>query len=429
MRALASLSIAFALSAGSVASAERRLTVEDAVQLALGSNPRVRAVGERVQAARAQADSVRGRLLFSVHLNDEWQHFDSPFAISFGPTSFPVRDQDTNTFSATASQPLLGLLHIGNDWSAAKKGADAALAGQRSSEAAVREAVRSGFLRYFGARALADIAAASVRELASQVQVAEARLKAGVITNADLLRVQVAQANAQQQQIAAATQADVARAQLLDLVGLDPRDTTVTLLEPTALLEQAASPLPESAAAGLEAARRRPDVLQAQLTLSSTEGQRRARLFSLLPEIDLEGGYLRIDGQQFAPKNQAYVGVRASWAVWEWGASFSQWRAAGRQASAAALELDAQKRQVVTEVEVGLKQNTAASVAVDVAQKAIASAEEAYRVTNALVQAGTATTTDLLDAQSALTTARLNLTRAQYERALARVSLSRTLGD
>jgi outer membrane protein TolC len=50
-------------------------------------------------------------------------------------------------------------------------------------------------------------------------------------------------------------------------------------------------------------------------------------------------------------------------------------------------------------------------------------------VTNALVQAGSATTTDLLDAQAALTTARLNLARAQYERAIQRVSLGRVLGD
>jgi outer membrane protein len=64
-------------------------------------------------------------------------------------------------------------------------------------------------------------------------------------------------------------------------------------------------------------------------------------------------------------------------------------------------------------------------VAVEVAQTAIASAEEAYRVTSAQVSAGTATTTDLLDSQSALTTAKLNLARAEYERAVARVALDR----
>ena len=49
-------------------------------------------------------------------------------------------------------------------------------------------------------------------------------------------------------------------------------------------------------------------------------------------------------------------------------------------------------------------------------------------MTNALVQAGSATTTDLLDSQSALTTARLNLTRAQYELALSHVAVTRASG-
>jgi outer membrane protein TolC len=53
---------------------------------------------------------------------------------------------------------------------------------------------------------------------------------------------------------------------------------------------------------------------------------------------------------------------------------------------------------------------------------------EAYRVTEALLKAGSATTTDLLDAQAALTQARLNLTRAEYQQAIAQVTLSRGIG-
>jgi outer membrane protein TolC len=43
--------------------------------------------------------------------------------------------------------------------------------------------------------------------------------------------------------------------------------------------------------------------------------------------------------------------------------------------------------------------------------------------------AGSANTTDLLDAQAALTQARLNFERSRYEYALARMSLQRALGD
>jgi len=148
-----------------------------------------------------------------------------------------------------------------------------------------------------------------------------------------------------------------------------------------------------------------------------------------LPEVDAEGGYVRTDGQLFAPPNQWFVGVRATWNIWEWGASFFQARAAAQQADAAALERDNEKRQVALEVQNTTAQTQAAAVVVDVAQQAIGSAREAYRVTQALVQAGSATTTDLLDAQSAFLTARLNLARAQYELAIQRVALSRVMGE
>ena len=45
------------------------------------------------------------------------------------------------------------------------------------------------------------------------------------------------------------------------------------------------------------------------------------------------------------------------------------------------------------------------------------------------VKAGTATTTDLLQAEASLTEARLNLTRAQYEMAQVAVLLRRATGQ
>ena len=70
----------------------------------------------------------------------------------------------------------------------------------------------------------------------------------------------------------------------------------------------------------------------------------------------------------------------------------------------------------------------AAASAVTVADQTIASAQEAYRVTEAQARAGAATVTDLMHSQSALTQARLNLARAQYEQAIARVELERAVG-
>jgi outer membrane protein len=417
--------------------AQERLTVDDAVKMALKGNYRLLTVEKRALGTHDVALSQGARLLPAVRLSEEYQHWDCPFAIDFmtfvggcqtNPTQFVVRKPDTNNFVAAVSQPLVGLLHTGFDYGAQRANAKAADAGTKVTEAQVVQTVRTIYLQYFEAKALEQIAAASAAELADQVTVAQARIKAGVITNADLLRVQVAQANARQQQIAAHAQAVVAKANLLDTIGMRA-DANVELAEPTTLLTMAAGSLPELAAATSQAQTRRPEMAVAEQSSRAAERTRTARYLSLLPEVDAEGGYVRTDGQLFAPPNQWFVGVRASWNVWEWGASFFQARAASRQAEAVALEREDEARRVSLEVQTTTEQTQAAAVVVEVAQQTIGSAKEAYRVTQALVQAGSATTTDLLDAQAAFLTARLNLARAQYELAIQRVAFSRAVGE
>jgi outer membrane protein TolC len=417
-----------------VAAAEpRHLGVEDAIQLALKTNPRLQAAVARVQGGEYASKSVRSRMLPSVHVFDEYQHWDSAFGF---PPLFPlppgtpnVRDQDTNTFAASADQPLAGLMRLSEDYRASRATAEAGIAGLHAGEAMVRENVSIFFLRFFEAKAFEEIAKASEVELNEQVVVAEAKVKAGVLTNADVLRVQVAAANARQREISAHSQSLVARANIMYAVGLSPDDDTVILDEPKGLLAAAREAIPGFKDAAQTAAQKRPEIRQYRLQLEAADHTARARFFSLLPEIDAEAGYTHLNGQVFAPKDSAFIGVKANWAVWEWGASYFNQRAAARMAEAAKLDYQDQQKQIETQVATNLASTNEVTNALEEAEKIIASAEESYRVTDALLKAGSATTTDLLDSQSALTTARLTLAQRRYEQAISRVTLSRVIGE
>lgn len=412
-----------------VASAQSRvLTVEDAVQLALDSNPSIQASAAGARANEEMVKSIRGRFLPSIHVSDEFQHWDSAYGIPFGSTAFNVRDQNVNTFTAAVDQPILQVVHATHDIKAQSRAAEASGAGLDASRAELRAQVETYFVQVFEARALEQIAKASEEELAEQVTIAQARLKAGVLTQADVLRVQVSQANAKEQEIQAHAQGEVARANLLGRVGLPLQDRSIDFAAPTALLAQAHAALPAGDAAERTALMQRPEVRQKDLEAESAHEVERSRFYGLLPDIDAEGAYIRTDGSIFNPANAAFVGVKAQWAIWEWGASHYARKAAEAQAESAHYMAEEQKRRVAVEVASNLAQATSAQAAVDVARQTIASAEEAYRVTKVSLQAGTATTTDLLDAQAALTQARLNLTRAEYEDALSRVTLRRGLG-
>ncbi len=417
--------------------ATRTLTIDEAVAMALQSNPRLAAARSRVQASDDSAASVGRRMLPSVHLSEEFQHWNGPFAIAFalpGATmapAFVAREQTTNSFVASADQPVLGLFRTNDERESLAEQTAAARAQIEAAEADLRANVETQFLRVFEAQALEQIATASVHDLSEQVTVAKARLASGVITNADLLRIEVAVANAEQQGLEAHSQALTARAQLFAAIGIPPHDSLeMTLVEPVDRLKAARTETAPGTLASLlpQAAQRRPELAQQNHLILAADRERGARTYAMFPDVDLEAAYMRLYGQPFQPASSWFVGVKASWAIWEWGASDLARRAAVAQADAARRDRDTLERQIESELTSSLAQGEAARGAVGSAEKAVASAEEAYRVTDASVKAGAQTTTDLLQAQAELTQARLNLTRAQYELVLSDVALVRATG-
>jgi outer membrane protein len=431
MSLIRTLTIA-ALLASSAALAEgpQILTIEEAVTEALRVNDQLIAARYQAEGAEDTARSARGRLLPTLNASDTVQHWNSPFVITLSPgaTGVVARNVNTNTVTVAAQQPIVGLFHRERDLKAASSSADASRANQATAQADIGEQVRTTYLRLFEARAGISIAEASVEQLQKQVQDAQARYNAGTITKADLLRFQTAEANAQQQKIQATTLAQTARQLLLTLLARNPEDPTLEFVEPVDVEQQAAVPVASSSNELInQALQGRPEIQRAQKEAEAARANGQARTFEMLPEVDLQAAYSNVHGQIFLPENSFFVGMAANWDFWTWGTKWFAAQSAHRQADAVGAQLQSTRKQVAYDVASKLSVLDSQFVSVQVAETAILSAEEAYRVTSAQVSAGTATTTDLLDAQSALTTAKLNLARARYERAIARVQLDRAV--
>jgi outer membrane protein len=431
MRQLPRLFLVAAAVSGSLARSQgvTQLTVDQAVQEALRVNDQLRAARARAEAADDTSKSVRGQLLPALSATEQWQHYDSPFVINLSGqpgAGVTARNINANTLAVSANQPVLGLVRLGFGVASANHSADASRAEAEATAASLTEQVKTTYLRLFEARAQQGIAQTSVEQLEKQVQDADARFRAGTITRADLLRFQTAAANAQQQEIQGRTDALIARQGLLTYLARNPQDTSIDFSEPVDLEQLGAQPIPQSVDALINRSlAQRPEVLRAQSQAEAARATGKAQLATLIPEVNVQAAYTWTRGQVFFPENSFYIGIFVNWPFWTWGTQYYAARCAERQADAAeALGQDA-RRQAAYDVSSRHAQLQAQFVAVEVAETAIRSAEEAYRVTDAQVRAGIGTTTDLLDAQSALTTAKLNLARARYERAVARVALDR----
>lgn len=421
----------------------QKLTLEEAVKEALARNPRLRGARALSHARTDQARSMRGHLLPLVDVSGLYSDLNSPEKLNIAgllgpilphgggggapPAPFPLQGVTAGIGMVTVAQPLVGLLHLGQDFAAATDHADASDEIVRAAEADLREQVESGFLSLFEARALQGIAKASLDQLADQLTLTEAKFRDGVLTRADVLRIKVAVANADQQRIQAQVQERIARASLLTLLAYPPDSQEIDFAEPTDL-ERRTVPA-ESTQAQAFALSHRPEIHSAALEQSAAHHSWLSSEFKLLPEVNASAMYLRLQGVPPGIPQDFYVlGVNLDWPIWQWGASYYQSRAASEQDDAARFQVESLREQVSLEVDQRIAEEGAAANAVTVARDAISQAEEAYRVTDSMVKAGAATTTDLLDAQAALAQARLNLVRASYQDLRARSALTRAMG-
>ena len=399
------LSDASALAAEAKASGKQTYSLAEAVDLALRQNPRL--AGSRLQASasRDSAWSARGHLLPVVKLGATYDYVRANEGLNLSAFTGPPQPGAAATpplrinfwggdANVTVAQPILGLLHISQDYAAADRAADAAAVDLRTSEDELRTQVEYGYLSLFEARAEKGIAQSSHDQLTDQLHVAQAQFKDGSLTKADVLRVQVAAANADQQQIQAPVQEENAKDQLLGLLGLAGSATSdsVDFADPTEDLAARQLPSLGTDSGAAQAEQNRPELASAQLQSDAAWHRKQARYFNLLPEVNASYSYYRLlNTPEFLPRDIELVGFGASWNVWDWGATYFEAHAAGAQLEAAAQNREAVRQQVDVEVRTRAAQERAAANAVQVASETIAQAEEAFRVTQATVRVGAAT--------------------------------------
>lgn len=420
----------------------RRITLEDALHLVATSHPRLAAGQADLSATDYTRKAARGAMLPAVAVGDMLNYSDAKIrlkaaggAAPTGPSvfsQFPA-ELGVNVFYATVRQPLSGLLPLSYDYKSAhaQMAADAeTLAYERST---LETDVRTQFAQLFRAGALIDTARESERSLADQAGRSRAQLSAGAATQTDVLRIDAALASARQQRVAAEANEISVRAYLLEMLGLAEEGDSIEFVVPHQFVEEDA--LTPNQLLRQTALQRRAD-LSAQI--HAAEGLRlaaRARLFDLLPKVDVSLSYINMFGRPTAKDstqvhgNVLVAGLSASWPIWTWGAQLDTHKAARARAQAARSRLEERRRMIGAEVKSRHAAVIASDSGVALAQAQVAAAEEAYRVMVATLAADAATTTDLLAAEAAQTQARNALVDARFSVIIARLALQHALGS
>jgi multidrug efflux pump subunit AcrB/outer membrane protein TolC len=431
--------LALALAAGGLRAETRRLTLDEALALARRDNPVAKIAALKVQESRKRRDAVRANAFprvsneSSVLSNSGLQNIAIPrgfLGVVPGLGALPGEDlkllQGDNTFGlmmTTVGQPVTQLVKIRAGTRAAEQDVRIAEAERRRAENEIGLKVREAYLgalvlerRIEAARREAEAAEEAAREAAGAVETGEALRVKALESEARLLEKKNAI-------LSATIQLADLRADLVDAIGL-PAGTELELIPPDGPL-----PAPEPLDA-LEkiALASNPEVGAAVAAVEKARRGLTAARAAYIPEIGIFATHAYQSGVPFLPSNNAAVGARMNWDVFEWGKRKAEVGERQAQLEQAEENLRRLRSRVRIDVEKGRRKIERLEDLVRVAERAVEVRREARRIAADHAELGVSTALALRQAEAGLASAEAQLLEARIGLRLAHAELERTLG-
>jgi outer membrane protein len=401
------------------------ISLTECVAIALRENPDVQSSEFAVRGAEAQRAEVRGAFAPKVQFDGNVQQWNSPFSIPFGNENFTVRNAFTWTAGVSLIQPITSLFPIFDQYKVQELGVDVAAIRRAATRREVAFHTIESYYRLLEAERLAEVGNASVTQLEAQQKQAQSQFDNGVIGKNDLLRAGLALAGARQRSIQTLGQVVLARGQLATAMGRSPDEA----VEPAPF----AGEPPPFAGSGLEAAEGRAAAERLELRdldrqVDQAEAGVRFAKAKLGPVVNAVGNYTHTAGSPFQQENAAYVGLAASWNVWDWGTTIGAIHEADAKLHQAILAKKKLEDEVRLEARQAFVNAESSRQALEVARTAVAQAEENYRIVTKKFDNNAATSFDVVDAEGLLTQSRGQVEQALYDYLIATAALQKATG-
>jgi len=420
--------------------AQEELTLRQAVDLALRSNPLVAAADAGEREAEARIQQARSGYLPHAQFSESLQRSNNPVFVftslltqrQFSERNFAIgalnHPDALNNYQSrlTVEQVLFDARKNTREIEAARLTRRLASEDTRRSQSDVILLVLQ---TYFGV-ALAEknlgVARDSVGSAKADLSRAESIYQSGRSTYADVLAFRVHLAAMSEQLIRASNEIAVARAALNDALGVN-LDQTFELTTP--LESSAAAPEYSLEAYRRVAAGNRAEMRQAELALHLAHTEQQIARSAYWPHLALEGT-IEADRQSFTSKGGVYwfTGATLHWNLWNGGET----KARVQQARFAEARAEALERRSDSAIQLEVRKAyldlQAAAQRVEVASTASAEAEEEDRIIQNRHQAGLTTVTELLRSETALGAARTRYFAAVYDYRVGAAALEHATG-
>ena len=396
---------------------QKPITLEQAIELSLQNNKDVQTTKLQVEQSALALREARAALFPTLDLGSGLDYSNSAFLDSVNDQIIEERGEGSLTNPETSSFTFNTNIAIGyNIYNGGRRGA-AIRASQKqlkSSELELESVIEqitfdtsSDYYNLQNSDAQVEIENAAVEDAQQTLKDAQLLEKAGLGTRFDVLRAEVELAQAQQRLSTAQANQNISRRQLAETLSVS-HDTDLSTADK---IEEAGTwslSLPESIVQAFE---NRAELQQLLLQREIGAEQRKIALSQVRPTLSADATYSINDDfeDSFDISDQYSVGLNLSWRLFDGGAARASARQSDKDIEIAETQFANQRNQIRFAVEQAFYGLEANQKNIGTATKEVELAEESLRLARLRFQAGVGTQTDVIEAQTQLTTARGNL--------------------
>lgn len=407
------------------------LMLDDCVKLAMERHPALVAARAGVSASTEAVGEARAPFYPQLDLNAGYHRWQRR---AFLPAGLTIPGRGLPEVVGPLDDWNGGVLSRVTlfDFGERRAGLDAAkarLAGAQADASAtladIRLNVQSAFFALAAGGDLQAVAEKNLERATAHQQLAEARATSGAVPQADVLRTQAEVANARLQLITARSRVRAATGRLNTAMGR-PAETPLSI-RATSIASPPAERLELEAAIQLALAQRPEITAGAKRTEAARSAVAAARA-ARAPRVRADGSFGWRDTDFLPDTREWQAGVSLELPVFDAG---SRTRRIARSKAELAREeaaFETRRLQIRDEVWSSATELERAWASIAANETSIRASEESLRIVRERYERGAALVTDLLDTQTALTSAEASLAEARWSYLRARAAFDHAVG-
>ena len=391
------------------------LSLDEAVQLALSQNTGLKVTKKGEATAEARLRQAKGTNGVSASLSDN---------LSSGKVSGAERS-DSNSLSLSGSLPIYSGGKNQANIKSSEIGVDTAKLATEREQENLKLSVIKAYYDALEARKNIDVNQESVDNYQAHLTNVQQLYSAGSKAKIDVLRSSVELSNAQQTLIKSQNAYEVKLATLRNYLNMD-REEPLSLTTDFAY-DRFDTSMAEAIA---YAYGNRKDLLSDEYVVEQKELAIKAAKAGFLPTVSLSVGLGQ--SNDFHPGSDSSqnwsAGVGVKWNIFDSGVTRAQVDEAEVARDVARLTLEKDKETVDLNLRTAYYNMREAEKRFNSTSEAVNQAEEDYYIATEKYRAGEGLMLDIIDAQLALSTAKLNYISAQYDYARYKAEVENAMG-